>query len=185
MQCNYLNPERKMFASKSGSSRFSRFSFQIHSTPGVGRLPALHGAWGRPVAPGPEVQPASSTDSPGLFLFLFLFFIGCAESLLRSVVGRQSRFLVFSQPQVVTRAEGRPLSLPPFVSLWSRLCPWTAPPPLPPPLFLPSFWFPGWEGLVWLSLRPLCGLSGPQSITAPTPQPQALCSLGGCLKGPL
>lgn len=155
-------------------------------------------AWGREASrPAQRMGPACRTwpggaackfdrqTVPVCFCFCFCFSSDARRVSLRSVVGRQSRFLVFSQPQVVTRAEGRPLSLPPFVSLWSRLCPWTAPPPLPPPLFLPSFWFPGWEGLVWLSLRPLCGLSGPQSITAPTPQPQALCSLGGCLKGPL
>lgn len=151
-------------------------------------------AWGREASrPARRMGPACRTwpggaackfDRQSRFVFVFVSVFHRMRGEFRSEALWGGK-AVFSQPQVVTRAEGRPLSLPPFVSLWSRLCPWTAPPPLPPPLFLPSFWFPGWEGLVWLSLRPLCGLSGPQSITAPTPQPQALCSLGGCLKGPL
>lgn len=137
MQCNYLNPERKMFASKSGSSRFSRFSFQIHSTPGVGRLPALHGAWGRPVAPGPEVQPASSTDSPGLFLFLFLFFIGCAESFAPKRCGEAKPFSRFLATTGCDKGRG-PSSLPP--SLCFSLVPSLSldGPPTPAPATLSS-----------------------------------------------
>lgn len=107
-------------------------------------------AWGREASrPARRMGPACRTwpggaackfdrqTVPVCFCFCFCFSSDARRVSLRSVVGRQSRFLVFSQPQVVTRAEGRPLSLPPFVSLWSRLCPWTAP-PTPAPATLSS-----------------------------------------------
>lgn len=185
MQCNYLNPERKMFASKSGSSRFSRFSFQIHSTPGVGRLPALHGAWGRPVAPGPEVQPASSTDSPGLFLFLFLFFIGCAESFAPKRCGEAKPFSRFLATTGCDEGRGPRAVLSPSLPLFLSgpvFVPGRPPHPCPRHSFFPPSGSQGGKASSGCHSGPFVGSPGLRVSQPPPPSPRPSVALEAASK---